>query len=161
MIQSKKRTDAEQEINLHAWRLLYFGRSITNTATEVHNLPQQVILAPKTILLFTELKKSLKESKYVNCHKETHVYMWTCFNKTPFFHLTSSHCSILADHKCFSTPPPHSLYVNATALKDMSLPLPFSTSTSSMVSKYWLQGNGEKSRFLPGLGNSNVKLTKR
>lgn len=35
--------------------------------------------------------------------------------------------------------------------KDMSLPCSFSTSTSSMVSKYWLQGRGEKSRFLPGL----------
>lgn len=37
--------------------------------------------------------------------------------------------------------------------KDMSLPCSFSTSTSSMVSKYWLQGRGEKSRFLPGLWN--------
>lgn len=35
--------------------------------------------------------------------------------------------------------------------QDMSLPSSFSTSTSSMVSKYWLQGRGEKSRFLPGL----------
>lgn len=35
--------------------------------------------------------------------------------------------------------------------EDISLPFSFSTSTSSMVSKYWLQGRGEKSLFRPGL----------
>lgn len=35
--------------------------------------------------------------------------------------------------------------------KDISLPVSFSTTTSSIDSKYWLQSTGEKSRFLPGL----------
>lgn len=41
------------------------------------------------------------------------------------------------------------------------MPVSFSTTTSSIDSKYWLQSTGEKSRFLPGLKEKNNSIGKR
>lgn len=41
------------------------------------------------------------------------------------------------------------------------MPVSFSTTTSSIDSKYWLQSTGEKSRFLPGLQDKKISSKKQ
>lgn len=59
--------------------------------------------------------------------------------------------------------PPQSLRIRKvqSGKKDISLPVSFSTTTSSIDSKYWLQSTGEKSRFLPGLQDKKKSVRKK